>query len=293
MNWDDMRYFLAVARAGKVTAAGQRLGVDQATVGRRIAQLEHRLAAKLFDKSPRGYALTEAGVRFLPFAESVESQAEEARETIRGDAMQLSGAIRIGAPEGVASHLISLGAVEMGRRSPDLEIQVVALPRVFSLSKREVDFAIGLSRPAGGRLKVRKIADYALHLYATPGYLRGHPVRRIEDLRRCRGIGYIPDLIFDRELDYIPLIGPGFVPHLTSTSLWVQLEWTRQGAGLCVLPDFIARRHPDLVRVLADDVGFVRTFWLLIHEDNVRLSRISRCADMVVEAIARPLREAS
>lgn len=291
MNWDDMRFFLAVARTGKVTEAGKRLGVDQATVGRRIHQLEQRLQAMLFDKSPRGYELTETGQRFLPFAEDMESKAEEAREAIAGQTKQLSGAVRIGAPEGVASHLISVAAADLCRRNPDLEVQLVALPRAFSLSKREVDFAVSVSRPTGGRVKVRKIADYELHVYAAPAYLARHPVERLEDAKRRRGVGYISDLIFDRELDYIPLIDPAFAPRLTSTSLWVQLEWTRQGAGLCVLPDFIARRHPDLVRVLPNDVGFVRTFWLLTHEDNAGHDRIRRCADAVADAVARPLAE--
>lgn len=293
MNWDDMRFFLAVARSGKVTLAGQRLGVDQATVGRRITQLEQRLGAKLFDKSPRGYALTEAGTRFLPYAEEMEAKAEEAREVIAGEAKRMSGAIRIGAPEGVASHLISLGVRELCRANPDLEVQMVALPRVFSLSKREVDFAVTVSHPGAGRLRVRKIADYALNLYAAPDYLARHPVSCVEDLRRCRGIGYIPDLIFDRELDYIPLVDRDFAPRLTSTSLWVQLEWTRMGAGICVLPEFVARRHADLVRVLPGEVGFTRTFWLLTHEDNAGLDRIRRCAEAVADAIAGPLAGAS
>lgn len=291
MNWDDLRYFLAAARHGQVTAAGQRLGVDQATVGRRIAQLEKRFDTRLFDKSPRGYELTAAGERLLSFAEEIEARVESAGEAIAGNAKTLSGAIRIGAPEGVASHLISEGALELCRANPDLDLQIVALPRVFSLSKREVDFAVAVSPPTSGRLKVRRIANYRLHIVASRDYLERHPVASREDLFACRGIGYIQDLIFDRELDYIPLVDPGLVPRLTSTSLHVQLEWTRRGAGLCVLPDFIADRHPDLIRVLPQSVSFQRSFWLVVHEDNAHLDRIRRCADAISGAISAKLAE--
>lgn len=291
MNWDDLRYFLAAARHGQVTAAGQRLGVDQATVGRRVAHLEAQLETRLFDKSPRGYELTDAGRRLLSFAEEIEARVESAEEAIVGNARTLSGAVRIGAPEGVASHLISEGALDLCRANPDLDVQIVALPRVFSLSKREVDFAIAVSPPTSGRLKVRRIANYRLHIVASVEYLERHPVKTRHDLFACRGIGYIQDLIFDRELDYIPLVEPGLVPRLTSTSLHVQLEWTKRGAGLCVLPDFIANRHPDLVRVLPEAVSFERAFWLVVHEDNAHLDRIRRTADAISNAVAAKLAE--
>lgn len=204
MQWDDLRHFLAAARAGQVTAAGLRLGVDQATVGRRITQLERDLGVKLFDRGPRGYVLTETGQRLLGLAEEVEATVGRLADAVTTRMQTLSGSIRIGAPEGVASQLISRGTLALCRTNPDLEVQVVALPRVFSLSRREVDFAIAVQRPERGRLTVRRIADFKLHIYAAPAYLERHPVRDKADLRRCRGIGYVPDLIFSPELDYIP-----------------------------------------------------------------------------------------
>jgi DNA-binding transcriptional LysR family regulator len=256
-----------------------------------MRRLEKQLNTKLFHKSPLGYDLTVEGQRLVPFAEDMEVKAEEANEAIAGQAKRMTGTIRIGAPEGVASHLMSMGLAELCRTNPDLAVQVVAMPRVFSLSKREVDFAVALSYPPTGRLKVRKISEYRLHIYASADYLARHPVNTVKDVSRCRGIGYVSDLIFDRELDYIPLVSSNLEPRLTSTSLWVQLEWTRQGAGLCVLPDFIARRHSDLLPVLVDTFSLTRTFWLLAHEDNLKLDRIARCSDKVVESIARVLKE--
>lgn len=290
MDWDDLRFFLAVARTGKIIEAARRLSVDQATVGRHIARLERHLKVELFLKRPSGYELTSDGQKLVAPAEEMELRAAEVRQILGTETKTLSGAVRIGAPEGVASHLISRAAADLSRAHPALEVQIVAMPRVFSLSKREVDFAVALSYPSTGRLKVRKIADYALHLYATPDFLTRHPIRSKTDIASCRGISYVQDLIFDRELDYIPLVSPDLRPALTSTSLWVQLEWTLQGAGLCVLPDFIARHHPGLVAVLPEDVEISRTFWLLAHEDNIRLERIAHCADAVSTTLVRYLR---
>jgi DNA-binding transcriptional LysR family regulator len=290
MDWDDLRFFLAVARTGKIIEAGRRLGVDQATVGRHIARLERQLKAELFLKRPTGYELTPDGLKLVTLAEDMERRAAEVGQIFGNETKTLSGPVRIGAPEGVASHLISRAATDLSGAHPDLEVQIVAMPRVFSLSKREVDFAIALSYPSTGRLKVRKIADYALHLYAAPEYLERHPVRAKRDIAACRGISYVQDLIFDRELDYIPLVSPDLKPALTSTSLWVQLEWTLHGAGLCVLPDFIARHHPRLIPVLPDEVHIERTFWLLAHEDNIRLERIAHCAEAVTATLTRHLR---
>lgn len=290
MNWDDVRFFLATARTGQVTAAAQRLGVDQATVGRRVAQLERMLKTKLFDRSPRGYELTTEGSRLVPYAETIESQMLEAQEVVGGHQRALNGVIRIGAPEGIASHLIAPGAAALCKEHPQLEVHLVALPRTFSLSKREADFAIAVSRPTSGRLVVRKIADYKLHLYASRAYVEARPpIVEIADLKRLRGIGYISELIFDRELDYIPLINPELTPHLASTSIHVQLEWTRLGAGVCILPDFVARRHDDLVRLMPEQIALTRTFWMVVHEDNARLDRVRRCMEPIVNGIARSL----
>lgn len=290
MNWDDYRHFLAVARTGRLSQAGLALGVDHATVGRRVKALETALGANLFDRSPQGYRLTDAGHRLVDIAEAMESGAIHAQAEIGGKDKVISGVVRVGAPEGVASYVLTDIAIELCRLHPQLELQIVALPRTFSLSKREADIAIAVSAPTSGRLKYRKIADYTLHLYGTRDYLsRFPPVERIEDLKRMRGIAYVPDLIYDKELDYIPLVGPDIRPHLTSTSVHVQLEAALRDGGVCILHDFMAAQYPQLERVLPGKISFTRSFWFIVHEDYAKLERIRVVSDAIVEGIRRKL----
>ena len=160
----------------------------------------------------------------------------------------------------------------------------MALPRLFSLSKREADLAITVSPPTAGRLTVRKIADYQLHLYARADLVAGlGRIRSIDDLAALRGIGYISDMIFDKELDYYALLGRETEPSLTSNSLIMQLRWCLRGCGLCILPDFVAREHPELTVVLPDDVRLTRSFYLVRHQDDARVARINRMAEVVVD----------
>ena len=167
MRWDDLRVFLAVARQGRLQAAGRALGLDPTTAGRRIAALEDGARDAGSSTARReGYALTEAGRGLLAHAQAMESQAGAAAEEIGGQPDRLSGTVRIGAPDGVSNYLLIDACDALSRDNPELQVQVVALPRIFSLSKREADLAITVSPPTAGRLTVRKIADYRLRLYA-------------------------------------------------------------------------------------------------------------------------------
>lgn len=292
MNWDDYRYFLSVARTGRLSQAGQQLGVDHATVGRRIKALENSLKINLFDRSPQGYRLTDAGQRLVDIAEAMETSAIHAQAEIGGQDQAISGVVRVGAPEGVASYVLTDIAIELCKQHPKLELQIVALPRTFSLSKREADIAIAVSAPTSGRLKYRKIADYTLHLYGTEKYLDSHPaVEKIDDLKKLRGIAYVPDLIYDKELDYIPLVGPDIRPHLTSTSVNVQLEATLRDGGVCILHDFMAMQYPQLRKVLPEKIHFTRSFYFIVHEDYARLERIRIVSDAIVDEMRRKLSE--
>lgn len=283
MKWDDLRVFLAVARQSRLLAAGRSLALDPATVGRRITALEEALGAKLFDRSPQGYAMTETGRSLLVHAQAMEAQASAASEEIGGRADSLSGIVRIGAPDGVSNYLLVDACEALSRDNPDLQVQAVALPRMFSLSKREADLAITLSPPSAGRLTVRKIADYRLHLYARSDVVAAAaPVRGLEDLRGVRGIGFISDMIFDKELDYYALLGRESEPALTSNSLIMQLSWCLRGCGLCILPDFVAREHGELEVVLPEEIGLTRAFYLVRHQDDARVARINRMAEVIV-----------
>lgn len=286
-DWDDMRVFLAVARGESLSKAGKTLKMDPATVGRRIARLEERLGAALFAKSVQGYVLNSEGERLLAHATRAETALAQGAEEVVGEAGQLSGVVRIGAPDGSANYLLPQVCAAICDDNPGLEVQIVALPRVFNLSKREADMAITLSRPTGGRLIAQKIADYRLHLAATQGYLDAHsPIKTLKDLRGHRVIGYIPDMIFDKEVDYLGQTGVDRVT-LASNSVAVQVNWVRQGAGLAIVHDFCMPTLPDIRRVLPDKISLTRTFYLVRHQDDRRVERLNRFAEAVCQGLRR------
>ena len=284
-NWDDLRLFLAVARAQSLSGAGKALRLDAATVGRRMVRFEKALDAVLFVKSPQGYALTEAGGALLERAEAVEQAMRGAMAGIAGQGTQMRGQIRIGAPDGVANYLLPQVCAAVGRANPELDIQIVALPRVFNLSRREADMAIGVSAPTAGRLVVQKITPYQLHLAASKTYLAAHgPIKTVADLKAHRMVGYIPDMIFDRELDYLSALGVTRVP-LASNSVSVQVNMLRQGGGVGVVHDFCMRFAPELTRVLGAEVALSRAFYLIRHADDQRNIRLSRFAETLAGAL--------
>lgn len=284
MDWDDLRLFLAVARNETLSSAGRALRLDPATVGRRIARLEEATGQRLFVKGPQGYALTDEGAGLLPHAERAEAGVAGAEEALRGPAAGLTGAIRLGAPDGCATYLLPQVLACIADANPGLDVQVVALPRVFNLSRREADLAIGVSRPEAGRLTVQKIADYRLHLAAARGYLdrHGRPATKA-DLKSHRMVGYIPDMIFDRELDYLAQLGVDRVA-LASNAIPVQLQWLREGAGLGMVHAFVLPFAPELVPVLPE-VALTRAFWLIRHADDTRSARLDRFAEALVAGL--------
>jgi DNA-binding transcriptional LysR family regulator len=286
MDWDDLRIFLAVARTESLSAAGRLLKIDPATVGRRIARLEEAVGARLFVKSPQGYVLTGEGARLVPHAERAEGAFAGAAEALRGPE-GLSGQIRIGAPDGCANYLLPQVMAKICDDNPGLEVQIVALPRVFNLSKREADMAISVSAPLAGRLSVQKITDYRLHLAAAKNYLaRTGPIRSREDLKGRRIIGYIPDMIFDKELDYLAEIGAEAVP-LASNSVSVQFNWVRAGAGVAIVHDFAVPTAPEVTRLLTDEISLIRSFYLIRHLDDRRSDRLNRFAEALVSGLRK------
>lgn len=285
INWDDLRIFLSVARNESISRAGRVLKRDPATVGRRIQRLEEELGHPLFAKSPQGYQLTEVGQRLLLHAETAEQAVSRMAEETLGQTGQLTGQARIGAPDGCANYLLPQVAAQIVAENPGLELQIVALPRVFNLSKREADMAIAVSQPATGRLTVQRITDYRLHLAASRLYLQNHPgIKSLDDLKQHRIVGYIPDMIFDKELDYLAELGVTRT-ELASNSVSVQFNLLRQGAGVGVVHDFALPSAPELTRILPDELELIRSFYLIRHADDRRVERLNRLAEVLAAGL--------
>jgi len=201
----------------------------------------------------------------------------------------LTGSVRIGAPDGCANFLLPQVCAGILADHPELDIQIVALPRVVNLSRREADLAITVSPPTGGRMSVQKISDYKLHLAAAPAYLRAAPeLRSPPDLKSHRIIGYIPDMIFDKELDYLSDLGVERVP-LASNSVAVQFHAIRRGAGLGIVHDFALPSAPQMQRVLTQHISLTRSFYLVRHAADQHLRRQSRIAELIAAGLKREI----
>ncbi len=285
MDWDDLRVFLAVARGESLSAAGRVLKLDPATVGRRISRLEEATGAPLFARSPQGYGLTDAGQRLLAHAEDAEQAVTRGAEALAGTTGGLSGQVRIGAPDGCANFVLPQVCARIARAHPEIELQIVALPRVINLSKREADLAIAVSPPTTGRLTVQKITDYHLHLAADRDYLaQNPPITTLDDLTAHPVVGYIPDMIFDKELDYLSETGAEKVT-LASNSVAVQLGFLRESGGVGIAHDFALPFAPNLTRLLTDSLSLTRTFYLVRHAGDARIERMTRVAEMLLAGV--------
>lgn len=287
LNWDDARIFLAVARAGQILGAARRLGLNHATVSRRIAALEEALGAKLFRRLTTGSELTPAGQRFLGVAERMEADMIAARAELAGEGGEVTGAVRIGAPDGFGVAFLAPRLGELTAQHRGLSIQLVPVPRSFSLSRREADIAITVERPTEGRLVAAKLVDYSLGLYASKSYAaaNGLPARP-SDLSAHRLVGYVPDLVISPSLDYAAEFSPSWNAAFAVSSALGQVEAVRSGAGIGILHAFIARAAPELVPVPAV-APIRRAYWLVYHESVRPMRRIQTVAAFIASIVER------
>jgi DNA-binding transcriptional LysR family regulator len=287
-DWNDLRYFLELSRQGKLVRAAARLHVDHTTVSRRITALEKQLDVRLFDKSPNGYQLTDAGLRLLPLAEQIETRSNQLYQEIAGKDARLGGTVRVATPEALGSQVIARHVADFCREHPDIEIELVAETRRMSLSKREADIAISFSRPESGRLIAWKLCDYRLRLYATREYLASHsPITCVEDLSQHGFVSYIEDLIEMPELRFFDNTIKNAHVVFRSTNVSAQTNAILDGIGLGMVHCFMAQRESSLQVVLADQISVERTYWLLVHEDLRHVARVDAVCKFLTRILSR------
>ena len=281
MNWDDVRIFLAIARSGQILGAAKRLGLNHPTVARRLTALETDLTAQLFTRRPSGTELTRAGEDFLLAAERMEAEMLSARALVGDASVTISGTVRVGAPDGFGVAFLAPRLGELTRIHPDLNIELVPVPRSFSLSRREADIAITVERPDQGRLVASKLVDYRLGLYASKKYLSDNAApQTVDELLTHRLVGYVEDLLASPSLAYAGEFTRDFHPRFAVSSALGQVEAVCSGAGIGILHSFIARTRPELVRVMAD-VDIRRAYYTVFHESMRSLRRISTVTQFI------------
>jgi DNA-binding transcriptional LysR family regulator len=285
-DWDDLQFFLAVARAGTVSQASRGMGVDHATVMRRLDSLEKALGSKLFERNPRGYYLTKRGERLLVSAQAVEAETQKAERDVAAADLAISGVVRISSLEGFANFFLAARLPRLAAAHPNLAIEVIAIQQIAALSRREADIAITLQPPESGRFVKERLTDYVLFVYGAKPYLAKAPrIRSRNDFQNHPFTGYIDDLIFMRGLDYLDEIGARR-PRLQSSSLHAQMEAAFAGHGLCVLPHFIAGQHKTLVPVLPREMFLRRTYWLVMPADVAGTARVRAVRSFIQEEVA-------
>ncbi len=285
-DWSDYQAFLAIAQGGSLARAAQKMKVDATTMGRRLRRLEGALGVTLFEQTREGQILTEVGEALLARVEAMAQAADQISEgPVQG---VLSGTLRISVSEGLGSWFLPVHVPAFADAHPALTLDIVATSGFLSLTKREADIAVTLSRPKAGPVIARKLSDYALRLYASADYLARTPtVRRPADLaRNQRLVGYIPDLLYAPELNYLGELHPGLTAHLRSSSINAQHHLLSGGAGIGVLPCFIGDADPGLIAVLPE-TRIIRSFWLLTHKDTHQLARVRAGKEWLVEIAQR------
>jgi len=285
MNWDDGRLFLAVARTGQLLAAAKSLGLNQATLSRRMTAFEKQLGTRLLIRRTTGCELTDAGREMADALEQMETAFLSSQANIGDENASLSGTIRIGAPDGFGVSFLAPRLKDLVEAHPALKVELVPVPRTFSLSQREADIAVMIGRPQQGRVVARKLTDYSLSLYAAEAYLERHGVPDTPaSLAGHRLIGYVEDQLYSPDLNYTGEFWRNWQSQVEIASATGQLEAARAGCGIAILHDYLAADVPELQRVLPHQ-QVSRTYWMVYHESLRDNARVRACADFLSGAV--------
>jgi DNA-binding transcriptional LysR family regulator len=278
IDWDDVRYFLAVACRGSVRAAAEGLGVNHSTVLRRIAQLEERLGAQMFEKRPSGYRLTEAGEEVLELAHQMEASSHQLETRIFGRDQSVRGKLRVTLAPPLATHLLMPDFADFARLHPDIEMEIVSSGELVNLTNREAEIAIRV-------VYDRKTLPLNLHGLKGPELFGGVYIARdrlagwragVPDPLRWIVVSMhgIPDWASEGE------VRTAGVPFRTTDS-GAQIAAVRQGLGITTLPCFVGDADPLLVRVPGTGLHMHGTLWLLTQGETRKTKRVRLFTEFV------------
>jgi DNA-binding transcriptional LysR family regulator len=274
-DWNDLVYFLELARQSRLASAARRLRVDHTTVSRRIAELEKSLSAKLFDRKPDGFVLTEHGHRLFAIAERIEQEAFSVPQTLGSDTTTATGRVRVATMEGIGAFFLAQRFAEFAEQYPGILVELVTERHLISLTKREADIFLSFVHPDGQRLVVKKVGSFRLALYASSAYLarRGMPATTA-DLAAHTFVDYVEDLIAIQPVHWLlDVLEPSNVAF-RSSSMHAQQNAVAAGVGIGLLPLFSAKSNPELISVLTDEVKVYRDVFMSVHQDIEFMTRV-------------------
>jgi len=294
MNWDDLRFFLAVAGAGSLSGAGQQLGVNTTTVLRRVASLEEDLGSRLFERERTGYRLTAAGEKLVEALEPVDRRLSALPRDFAATGEGNDGTVCLASSDILASHIIAPGLGGFRDAHPGLELELVtdsriggmgAAPRIGNPMK-DVDVALRAARPTQGDMLMRKVGDMAYGLYASPEYLaeRGQP-EQMSGLASHDIIGF-PHA--EMPLGPVWWLSRAEKPArvaFRSSSVTARAEAARQGLGLTALPCIYGDQETGLTRVFGPDLLGALELWLMARNDLAQVAHVRAVMEYLVEAV--------
>lgn len=281
MDWEDVRSFLAIARARTLSGAARDLGVRQSTMSRRLDALETRAGARLLQRTPSGYQLTALGEAVLGNAERMEAEAIAVQRMVQGRDVALSGTVRLTTVEVIANLLIPQATVALHAKYPGITLDVLSESRSLNLSKREADLAIRMTRFEGQDLVSRRMAIAAGGLYANPDWLAA-----------CGGrpdavVTVLEDQAGQPEARWLAEQLPGARVALRTNSRDAQLAAVQAGVGAACLPCYLADGVPGVARVPGHDPAPSREVWLGVHGDLRHMPRVRAVIEALDAAFAK------
>ncbi|KQX60441.1 MULTISPECIES: LysR family transcriptional regulator [Ensifer] len=287
MDWNDLKFFLAVANARSLTAASVRLGVSASTVSRRIEVLEAALQVRLFRPHRDGYDLTPAGEALLAPAERAEAQMRVFERTAREKDNDLAGPVRIDVPELLGQEVLLPGLAGFLLEHPEIRLEMHSSVRPVRLAGEEADIVLRLVRPQQGNYRQRRLGQLAFGLYAMPGYIARHGMPSAPaDLYRHRLVGWSEELSYLIMVAWLETLCPGLQPAMRFSSLGAQMAAVKNGLGFAVLPAFAAEAA-GFTRLLPEAPPLAPDLWLLVHEQSAELPRVRLTKEAVSTVMAR------
>ena len=279
-NWNDLKYFIYLAKHQRLSKVADTLHTSHVTVANRIAALENCLKTKLFTQQPNGYFLTKEGEILLNHAQKMEmSLLNGIRES--GEGSNSRPHVRIGVTEGIGNYYLAKIISKLARKE-NIDIDYISLPKITSITEKTVDISISLERPTGEYILRKELTSYTLGVFASKEYIKNNNTIDSNNLADCRWIGYIDNLLFTDELRYHEEISKNLDYSFRSTSIMAQIEATKQGLGLAILPLYMAKQISELTRV-AKDTSFKRIYWITTNSDLHRFKPVRRVWDYILD----------
>ena len=286
LDWDDLRYFLAVGKRGSLSAAALDLHVAQSTVGRRLLALESSLGVRLLNRTPDGYVLTMAGEEVRERAERIEAEAQALERSIGSRDARVAGLVRVTCADTVANHILAPSFATLRILHPEILIELIPDPRTLSLSKREADISVRLKMPDQHDLIVRRIGNLMFGLYASASYVKAYGPLNFKD--GCIGhdmVTQLDDVEDAPQMAWFSELMSGARTAFTTSSHEAALAAVAQGQGLGCLACFRADKEPGLVRLDVPTSVPSAEIWLVIHKDSRDTARIRAVLTHIAETV--------